>query len=862
MRGRGHWGGAAGRHVRALFAGTFLFLLPAVACGQDAPPTDAQTALRTGRYEQAVEMARQEIAREPANFRARRTLAEALAESGKYADAETAAREGSSPELANVLGEILYAQGKVAEAEAAFRQAIQRRASDRLSAEANLAILLLNRGDRDGAMSAFDRFIDYYNDAADNTLSSSDLTAIGTAVQYLGVRDPQLFQDAVKAYDEAISADPTNLEPQLRLAELFLAKYNSTEAQDILGDVLTQNPSSPRGLLGMARAKEFDGETGEAFTLIRRALEVNPNFVPARVTLARLNLDYEDTGTAEEEIERALQVNPASMDALAVLAAIRFVQGNEAGYRELRDRVLRLDPKHADFYATVAEIAANYRRYAQAADLAKEGVALDPESWNTYGVLGLNQMRIGQVEEAHATLDRSFAGDPYNVWIKNTLDLLDTYPEYQVRETPRFHLVLHGDEADLLYPYMSELAEEAYDRLSARYGYSPPTPVRLEVYPRHADFSVRTVGLAGLGALGVSFGNVLAMDSPKARDAGELNWGSTLWHELTHTITLGLSNHRVPRWFTEGLSVLEERRARPGWGSEVVPGFLDAYYEDQLPPVSKLNEGFIRPATPQHLGLAYHMASMVVEWIEETRGFDAILRMLRAYGEGQTTEQVLRTGLRVEPAAVDREFDAWLRAKYPPSLLDQLRSEMSAGIKSIEDDDPEDAVVRLEKAVELMPTDGEPGNSALALLAELHLAEGNNRGAAEALTRFTAINENAYAENIKLAELLQGLGDNRGAAAALERAMYIYPYDIAVHNNLAQLYTTLGDRAKVARERAAIVGLRPVDEAEARYQLALALFENNDRVGARREVLKALEIAPAFERAQELLLRLRGVAPQ
>ena len=46
------------------------------------------------------------------------------------------------------------------------------------------------------------------------------------------------------------------------------------------------------------------------------------------------------------------------------------------------------------------------------------------------------------------------------------------------------------------------------------------TPIRLELFPRHADFSVRTVGLAGLGALGVSVGSLLAMDSPAARERG------------------------------------------------------------------------------------------------------------------------------------------------------------------------------------------------------------------------------------------------------------------------------------------------------------------------------------------------------
>ena len=69
-----------------------------------------------------------------------------------------------------------------------------------------------------------------------------------------------------------------------------------------------------------------------------------------------------------------------------------------------------------------------------------------------------------------------------------------------------------------------------------------------------------------IGALGACFGRVVTMDSPRARPPGEFNWGATLWHELAHVITLQLSNQRVPRWLTEGISVLggDARRPRVG----------------------------------------------------------------------------------------------------------------------------------------------------------------------------------------------------------------------------------------------------------------------------------------------------------
>ena len=46
--------------------------------------------------------------------------------------------------------------------------------------------------------------------------------AVGRAVRYLGRTNPDLFQDALRAYDEAAAADPGWMEPMRRAGDLFL----------------------------------------------------------------------------------------------------------------------------------------------------------------------------------------------------------------------------------------------------------------------------------------------------------------------------------------------------------------------------------------------------------------------------------------------------------------------------------------------------------------------------------------------------------------------------------------------------------------------------------------------------------------
>lgn len=733
--------------------------------------------------------------------------------------------------------------------------------TDSVKALLDAAVRDWDAGDRDAAYARFDRFIDLYNAGA--ARSSGDLVAVGIALEYLGRRDAQLFHDANRAFGEAIERDPSNHEARVRRGMLFLEKYNTTEAGAFFREVLAQEPRHPGALLGMARVRMIEG-SGDAAEPIAQALEVNPRLAEAHLLRARLWMNDERYDSAGAAIERALALDAGSLDAHTLAAANEWLRGGD--WNRAAQAVLARNPLHSTVYTTIGELAVQTRRYRDAVRMAERAIAVDSTDWAAHALRGLNLLRIGDPAAAQAALDVAFRGDPFNVWVVNTLDLLDTYDEYVERTTPRFAFFLHRDEADLLFPYAGALAEEAYEAVGARYGHRPDTPVRVEVYPRHADFSVRTVGLAGLGALGVSFGNILAMDSPAAREPGSFHWGSTLWHEIAHAVTLGASAHRVPRWLTEGISVREERRARPGWGDNFSIDFALAYETDRLRPPSALNAGFLRPRFPGEVGLSYYLASLVVEWIEETRGLPTLRAMLGAYRDGRSDAEVMERVLRTTPAQMDAQFDAWLRARYATQLaavsLDgehaagSFLDRLDAGRRALEAGDHARAEAELRQALPLFP-EYAGADAPRRLLASMRAQQGDTAGAAALLAEHVAVAGTDLDAHRSLATLRAALGDARGAADALERAVYIHPFDRTLHEQLAAHYATAGDAEGVVRARAALVALAPVDRAEALYQLALAQHRAGDDAAARRTVLQALELAPNYEAAQMLLLEVR-----
>ena len=692
----------------------------------------------------------------------------------------------------------------------------------------------------------------------DGQLTSPQIASIAGAIKALGTEEPQLLRDALVAYDRAIARDPSNLDARVDLARLFLEKYNSADARKTLAEVFARSRNFVPALLLEAERRDFDHEPG-ADSVLAVALGIEPENVRGRVLRARFLADAEDFAGARREIDRALKADASSAEALAAGLALSVAVGDTGSNMTYGRRFAQLYPASADAHVAVAEQLARVRQYEAAASWAREGTRIDSTSWAAYGALGLNLLRVGDVDSGKAALERSFKGDPYNVWVKNTLDLLDTFNQYDVVSQGPFRFMIEKTESGVISAYLKELADRAFTTFSTRYGFTPTKPIRMEVYRSHADFSVRTVGLAGIGALGVSFGNTVAFDSPAAKDAGPFNWASTAWHELAHTFTLGATNNRVPRWLSEGLSVFEERRGRKGWGQNVSPGFLQAYGEGKIKPPSRLNDGFIRPSFPQEVIYSYYAASLVCELIVRDYGERALIDMLRAYRDGASTEQVFRRVLKTDLAGFDKKFDEFVRQRFGSSM-EAIRNrswvqQVQLGRAMMRRGDTLSAVEPLERARSLFPEYG-GADGPYPLLVRALMVSGNQKRAAEVLSTMVSLGDVPFETHVSLADLLLQTGDTAGAATALESAMFMNPYEIVQHERLASLYSRLGNTKGAVRERLAVVALNPVDKAEAWYQLALAHKGDGAPREARRAVIRALEDAPHFERAQELLLQL------
>jgi tetratricopeptide (TPR) repeat protein len=823
------------------FAGAILFLVFNTFAQSPEPRDLLRGYIETGRYTEAEATAKRLLQRSPDAGSIRHELAETYAITGRYNEA-------------------------IAEFEHAAADPTVKLESDLRRAE-----LLDLIGQEDRAKVIYESFVKFYTDNDPRT--ARELTLVARALVHL-----QRYHDANDMYRSAIEADSDYLEAQLGAAELFTEKYAYSDAALFLDDALKINSNSARAYLDLARNKRLESDA-ETTAALSRALAINPNLVEAISLKAAIALEANQLDDASTEIEKALKINSRSLDAHSLKAALLYLQDKD--YEPEVAATLAIGPKYGGVYNTLSHYATITRRTEQAAQFARRAIEIAPRLWDAHLSLGMALLRLGQMEPGREAVERAFKGDPFNAWAKNTLDLLDSMRDFKETKRGPFIIKASAQESDVLSPYAANLLEEAAAKLTAKYRFTPKGPIIIEIFQNHEDFAVRTLGMPGLGALGVCFGFVVAQDSPSAREAGEFNWGSTLWHEYTHVITLQMTDYRIPRWFSEGLSVYEERRARPGWGDDWNPLFVRAFAEKRWFKIADLDAGFQRPKTPQDIPIAYFQASQVCEFIADRYGFDAILRMLAMYRDKAKTPEVLLQVLKLSESDFDREFMAYVESKVKPlqqalntpsnvvasltkeEVLKALATQdtFALRIRAAEllaaDGDTQGAVTHYLRALELFPYVSGSGNP-YESLAKILEQKGDPAQAAKVLEGLVKTDENNLEALKNIARIRLALGEHRQALDALQASFYISPFDYKLHTQAGELSVELKDYAKALTEFQVALALAPPNVAEANYNVASAYYALGRQPEAKRAVLRALEAAPRYEKAQELLLRIVG----
>jgi tetratricopeptide (TPR) repeat protein len=657
------------------------------------------------------------------------------------------------------------------------------------------------------------------------------------------------YQDANAVFRELVAHEPRNPTIRVRWGRMFLEHWQSDEADRLFSEALELKPDDAGALLGKAlvAAEVYAGSAAE---FAQRALRSDPKLVEAQELLARLALEDDDKPKAEAAAKHALELDANSVQAKAILATLDWLADKKDS---------PWDPHAAKGYETAGHFFMLNRRYEDSVAFYRKAIGLDPRLDSARSQLGVNLMRLGRDEEAYRQLKTAWDDGFQDSATTNSLRLIDSEKNFVTFRTDRTILKLNKKEADLLRPYFEDEMRRAIAVYEKKYRWKLTQPVQVEVYPDHEDFAVRTLGMPGLGALGVTFGNVIAMDSPSGRPPGTFHWASVMRHEISHVFTLAMTNSHVPRWFTEGIAVHEEAAASPEWGDRLGLDEIAAIKDHRLLPVVELDRGFVHPVTPQQVVVSYFEAGKICDYITEKWGWDTVLAMLRDFGANDSTATVIRKELKIEPTEFDRQFIAALDAETKRTAENFERwKEALKRIDAASASRNYDDVIRLGNDVRDLYPGYVEHHSVYEALAKAYLARGEKGATIDQLEVYVHAGGRDPDSIMLLAKELTAAGNPKEAAAILERLNYIYPMRGDQHQLLGELWLDEDNASGAIREFQALLAAKPIDLAQAHYDLARAFNLNHQPDEARSELIDAMEIAPGFRPAQKLLLQLSG----
>jgi tetratricopeptide (TPR) repeat protein len=709
-----------------------------------------------------------------------------------------------------------------------------------------------------------------------------NLVALGQAMLLLGVEPQVVLQNC---FQQAEKMDPPPREAFLASGQLALDKHDFSLAADAFRAGLKQFPGDPDMESGLARAFETS-DREQMMQHIDAALKANPQHVPTLLLLADHLIDAEQYDEAEKELALALKVNPNQPEALADRAVLANLRNDAAQEKEFRDAALKFYQTNPEVDYLIGRKLSQKYRFAEGAAAQRRALEFEPDFLPAQRELAEDLLRLGRNDEGWQLAESAHKKDAYDVTAYNLAMLHDRMAKFETLTNAHFMVHMSPLESVLYGDRVLDLLGRARETLGRKYGVELTQPTEVEIFPEQKDFAVRTFGMPGNpGYLGVCFGSVITANSPASQEPNPANWEDVLWHEFCHVVTLTDTRNRMPRWLSEGISVYEERQANPLWGEKMNLAYRDLILKGELTPLGKLSGAFLTPKTTGHLLFAYYESSLVVEFIVNQFGLDALKKIL---GD-------LRDGVEINPAIaahtaplpeLEKQFAAFARERaeklapgadlaQPPETDSEIER---AAWKMAH---PNNYYARLDEAAELMRAKdwakAKPALEAVARIyhgeskaenplwmlavTERHLGETN---AELATLREFALQESDFADLFgRLIELCRQEKDWASVTNYADRLLAINPLSPVPHRALAEAGAALGNNGQAIGAYKKLLALDPPDASGIHFQLAKLLHARGGSEGeAKRHVLEALEEAPRFREAQRLLLELENTTPQ
>ncbi len=579
-------------------------------------------------------------------------------------------------------------------------------------------------------------------------------------------------------------------------ARILIDKDHPEQAVQALHHTLALNPSASEAWYHLGRIALMGYNFEGAERAISHLRKIHDPHVLADRLEIEIRLTQKDAESAQRLVDAALTRYPhhEQLLALAVSAAALSYRTDATVVALTRfDEQVGATPL-ANFYT--GRYLALARQYGASERFLRNAIALQPNWPQPHVELALMLNQAGEEEAALRALREAVRLDPFNERATNTLKMLEALAGYRFIETEHF-IIKYGSDIDgALAADMPAELERIYEEITSIYQHRPARKTMIEIMPDRQWFAVRITGMPSIWTIGACTGPVIAITPPKdgKNQSGTFDWPRVMRHEFVHTVTLDQTGNRIPHWFTEACAVSQEQGPRDYATSELL---AESLAHDALFDLEEINWAFVRPKKPTDRQLAYAQSHWMVEYITETYGHPAVLKMLALCRQSVPQAQIIprATGVSAEAFLsgfkiwAQKQVESWGMAPTPGSEA------IAAEIKGAKTQ----AGAKLDQLLLQHPTHPD----LLRLDAERTLAAGNDAVSLAALLRYANARPIDPWADRKIAEIAVRLNQPQKAASHLEQLERLDQFNGAHAEQLSDVYRRIGqlDNALHAAQR-------------------------------------------------------------
>jgi len=205
-------------------------------------------------------------------------------------------------------------------------------------------------------------------------------------------------EDVYRAVIKEADTAPDGLQARTRLAALLVQRNDIAKAEQLIAQVLKENPRDNDALILRGNLALGKGDAATAIADLRAVLRDQPNAVPVMRALARAHLQNNELAIAEETLRAAAQANPTDRPVRVELAQLLAQSGRLEQARPLQQQLVSEMPSDMDALQSLFRTQLALRDFTAARTTATSIEATRPD-------LPLGAYFVGTVDETERKYD-------------------------------------------------------------------------------------------------------------------------------------------------------------------------------------------------------------------------------------------------------------------------------------------------------------------------------------------------------------------------------------------------------------------------------------------------------------------------